>query len=72
MLQERKSASVGNNKPFMTEKLSKAKSCLEGTHFRNRFLKNPTDKNRVAFTRQRNFYVSLLRKEKKQYFEKLN
>ena len=42
------------------------------TRFRNRFLKNPTDENRLVFTRQRNFCVSLLRKEKEQYFAKLN
>ena len=60
----------GNNKPFMTKTLPK--SIMERTRFRNRFLKDPTDENRLAFTRQRNFSVSLLRKEKKQYFVKLN
>ena len=55
----------GNNKPFMTKTFLR-------TRFRNRFLKNPTDENRLVFTRQRNFCVSLLRKEKEQYFAKLN
>ena len=45
---------------------------MERTRFRDRFLKNPTDENRLASTRQINFCVSLLRKEKKQYFAKLN
>ena len=48
------------------------KSIIKRTRFRNRFLKNSTGENRLAFTRQRNFCVSLLRKEKKQYFAKLN
>ena len=45
---------------------------MERTRFKNRFLKNPTDENSLAFMRQRNSCVSLLRKEKKQYFAKLN
>ena len=52
----------GNTKPFMTKTLSK--SIMERTRFRNRDLKNPTDENRLAFTTQKNFCVSLLRKEK--------
>ena len=35
-------------------------------------MKNPTNENKLDFTRQRNFCVSLLRKEKKQYFAKLD
>ena len=53
----------------MTKTLSK--SIIGRTRFRNKFLKNPSDENRLAFTRQRNFCVSLLRKEKKQYFAKI-
>ena len=52
----------------MTKTLSK--SIIGRTRFRNKFLKNPTDENRLAFTRQRNFCVSLL-KEKKQYLAKI-
>ena len=60
----------GNNKPFMTKTLST--SIMERTRFRNRFLKNTTDENRLVFTRQKYFCVSFLRKEKKHYFAKLN
>ena len=60
----------GNNKPFMTKALSK--SIMERTHLRNKFLKNPTNENRLAYTRKRNFCVSLLRNEKKEYFANLN
>ena len=52
----------GNNKPFMTKTLSK--SNRDRTRLRNNFLKNPTVANRLAYTKQRNFYVSLLRKVK--------
>ena len=59
----------GNNKPFMTKALSK--SIMERTHLRNKFLKNPTNENRLAYTSKINFCVSLLRNEKK-YFANLN
>ena len=52
----------GNNKPFMTKTLSKSNT--DRTRLRNNFLKNPTVANRLAYTKQRNFYVSLLRKVK--------
>ena len=60
----------GNNKSFMTKALSK--SIMERTHLRNKFLKNPTNENRLAYTRKRNARVSLLRNEKKKYFANLN
>ena len=57
----------GNNKPFMTKTLSK--SIMEGTSFRNRFLKNLTEENKLCFTRQKIFFASLLRKEKKKFLQ---
>ena len=60
----------GNNKPFMTKAYSKA--IMPRTRLRNKFLKNPTDSNKVLYNRQRNYCVSLLRKEKKEYFANLN
>ena len=59
-----------NNKPFMTKALSKA--IMQRTRFRNKFLKNPTSENRLIYNSQRNFCLSLLRKEKREYFENLN
>lgn len=44
--------------------LSKLKSIMKRTHFRNDILKNLTDKNRLNYMRQRKSYVSLPRKEK--------
>ena len=54
----------------MTKAYSKA--IMQRTRFRNKFLKNPTDLNKVLYNKQRNYCVSLLRKEKKEYFAKLN
>ena len=48
----------GHNKPFMTKALSK--SIMEKTRLRNTFLKNPTVANKLAYTKQRKFCVSLL------------
>ena len=59
----------GNNKPFMTKELSK--SIMERTRLRNKFLKNPTTENKLAYTKQRNFCVSLL-KVKREYFANIN
>ena len=70
MLLEKKKYIRGNNKPFMTKALSKA--IMQRTHFRNKFLKNPTTENRLIYNWQRNFCLSLLRKEKKEYFANLN
>ena len=49
----------GNNKPFITKALSKA--IMQRTRLRNKFLKNPTNQNRLSYTKQRNFCLSLLR-----------
>ena len=42
------------------------------TKFRNIFLQNRTEENRIRYTKQRNFCVCLLRKTKKRYYENLN
>ena len=42
----------GNNKPFITKTFSKA--IMQGTRFRNKFLKNPTDQNKLIYNKQRN------------------
>ena len=60
----------GNNKPFMTKALSK--TIMERTRLRNTFLKNPIVANKLAYTKQRNVCVSLLKKVKSKYFANLN
>ena len=44
---------------------------MKRTRFRNKFLKHPTDENRLAYTKQINFWLSLRKKEKKEYFANL-
>ena len=60
----------GNNKPFMTKAFSRV--VMQRTRLRNKFLKNPSEENKLRYNKQRNFCVSLLRKEKKEYFAKIN
>ena len=60
----------GNNKPFMNKTLSQA--IMQRTKLRNKFLKDPTEHNKILYTKQRNWCASLLRKEKKKYFANLN
>ena len=45
---------------------------MQRTRFRNKFLKNTTDQSKLIYKKQRNFCVSLLRKEKKEYCAKPN
>ena len=54
----------------MTKAYSKA--IMQKTRFRNKFLKNPNDQNKLLYNKQRNYCVSLLRKKKKEYFARLN
>ena len=60
----------GNNAPFMNKALSQA--FMKRAQLKNRKQKDPKDENIEAFKRQRNFCVSLLRKEKKSFFNNLN
>ena len=39
---------------------------------RNEFLKLKTEENRLAYAKQRNYFVKLLQQKKRQYFENLN
>ena len=54
----------------MNKRLSKA--LMQRTRFRSKFFKNPTDENSYIYTKQCNICLSLLRKEKTQYFANLN
>ena len=58
-----------NEAPFMNRKLKKA--IIIRSRLRNTFLKHPTNENKKNYRKQRNFCVSLLRKEKKKFFENL-
>ena len=54
-----------NNAPYMNKTLSKA--IMTRSRVRNKFLKNPNNKNRGIYNKQRNYCVNLLRKRKKAY-----
>ena len=45
---------------------------MQRTRFINKFLKNPTEENKLLYSKQGNFDVSLLKKENKEYFAKIN
>ena len=60
----------GNNAPFMNQTLSKA--FMHRSKLKNKFNKNPTEENNNAYKKQRNYCVSLLRKEKKKYYTNLD
>ena len=45
------------------------KANVQRTRFRNKFLKNPTDQNKLIYIKKRNFCFS---SEKREYFAKLN
>ena len=54
----------------MTRKLKKA--IMIRSRLRSTFLKHPTNESKRNYRKQRNFCVSLLKKEKKNYFENLD
>ena len=59
-----------NNKPYVTKAMRKAimKRSELATKFRNR----PTDDNKKAFKKQKNFCNRLYKKERRKYYEKLD
>ena len=59
-----------NQAPYMNKKLSK--EIMKRSRLRNKFLNTRSDLDRKAYNKQRNYVVSLLRKEKKQFYSNLN
>ena len=60
----------GNNAPFMNKTLSKA--FMHRARLKNRYHKFPTEKNKTLYKKHRNFCVSLLKKEKINYYNNLD
>ena len=60
----------GNNAPFMNKTLSQA--FQHRSKMKNKYNKNPSEENFRAFKYQRNYCVSLLRREKKKYYNNLD
>ena len=59
-----------NRSPFTNKTLQKA--VITRSKLRNRFLKNKTQFNETAYKKERNYCVSLFRKEKKSFIENLD
>ena len=59
----------GNDQPFMTKELRKEH--MKRTMLLNKFRKNNSHENLIAFKKQRNYCVKLLRDTKKSYFSNL-
>ena len=60
----------GNNAPFMNKTLSQAYSTR--ARLKNKKQKYPTQRNEDLYRKQRNYCVSLTRKEKKKHFNNIN
>ena len=60
----------GNNAPFMNKTLSQA--FMHRSKLKNRFNKYPTENNKIFYNQQRNYCVSLLKKEKRKYYNNLD
>ena len=59
-----------NQAPYMNKKLSK--KIMKRSRLRNKFLNTKSDLDRKAYNKQRNYVVSLLRKENKEFYGNLN
>ena len=59
-----------NHMPFIAKYLSKA--ITKRSQLRRNYLKNKTDSNRMLYKKQRNYCVSLLRKNKTNYYANLD
>ena len=60
----------GNNAPFMNKTLSQA--FMHRSKLKNKYNKFPTKQNKMSYSKQRNYCVSLLKKEKRKYYNNLN
>ena len=61
---------MGNHSPFINKALSKA--IMVRTKLKNTFFKNRSKENKKNYNMQRTYYVLLLRKSKRDYYNNLN
>ena len=59
-----------NNAPFMNKVLSKA--VMKRSRLRNKYLKCPSNDNKLNYKKQRNYCTSLLKKEKKTFYDNID
>ena len=55
-----------NHASFMTKTLSKA--IMTRSRLKNKFIKDPTDNNKIIYNKHRNYCARLLKKEKSNYY----
>ena len=60
----------GNNAPFMNKSLSQA--FMHRSKLKNKFNKNPTEQNKIDYNQQKNYFVSILKKEKRKYYNNID
>ena len=60
----------GDHSRFVNKELNKV--IIQRSRFRNEYLKDKTRAARIAYNKQRNVCVSILRKSKKSYYENLS
>ena len=58
------------NAPFMNKILSQA--FMHRSKLKNKYNKYPTDQNKKNYNQQRNFCLSLLKREKRKYYNNLD
>ena len=66
----KKKFATGNQMSFMTKDL--AKEIMKRCRLHKRFLKNENQENRILYTQQRNYCVSLLKKTTIRYYSNFN
>ena len=59
-----------NHSPFMNKNISKA--IMDHTRLRNKFLKSRSTESKLAYNKQRNYCVSLIRQTKRDYYNNLD
>ena len=59
-----------NNSPFVNKSIKKA--IMNRTRLRNKYFKHKTFEKKLAYTKQRNYCLSLIRKAKTEYFGNLD
>ena len=60
----------GNSSPFMNKAISKA--VMDRRRLRNKFLKNRSAENKLAYYRQKNYCLPLTLKSKRDYYNNLD
>ena len=63
----KKRYATGNQMPIFTKELSK--EIMTRSRLRNNYVKNRIEEKRAIYVKRRNYFVSLVRKSEKKYYE---